>query len=86
VKRNVGLPLTAVVANSGFEAIALDTSRGNVPRIKSGILPFTEGNAQNWLTKTISDKRLQSTIEHMKILGKTFTGQPAGAMGKKDFE
>jgi UDP-N-acetyl-D-mannosaminuronic acid dehydrogenase len=57
----VGLPLALVLADSGFESIALDTSEETVLRINSGLMPFAENNAQELLTKTLANKTFCAT-------------------------
>ena len=57
----VGLPLALVLADSGFEAISLDTSEETVLSINSGQMPFAENNAQDLLTKTLANKTFSAT-------------------------
>lgn len=59
----VGLPLALVLADSGFEAISLDTSEETVLSINSGQMPFAENNAQDLLTKTLDNKSFSATSD-----------------------
>jgi UDP-N-acetyl-D-mannosaminuronic acid dehydrogenase len=64
---HVGLPLALVLADSGFEAIALDISEETVSKINSGEMPFAEDGAQDLLTKTLANKSFKATTEHDSI-------------------
>ena len=64
---HVGLPLTLVLADSGFKAISLDISEETVSKINSGEMPFAENGAQDLLTKTLTNKTFEATTEHNSI-------------------
>lgn len=61
---HVGLPLALVLADSGFEATALDISTDTVAKINSGQMPFFEKGAQELLLKTLSEKKFRATTNH----------------------
>lgn len=65
---HVGLPLALVLADSGFESVALDVSLETVSKINSGKMPFFEKGAQELLLKTLTDKSFRATTEHNVIL------------------
>jgi UDP-N-acetyl-D-mannosaminuronic acid dehydrogenase len=64
---HVGLPLALVLADSGFEAVALDISVETVSKINSGDMPFNENGAQELLTRTLANKSFVATTEHESI-------------------
>ena len=64
---HVGLPLALVLADSGFESVALDISVGTVAKINSGQMPFFEEGAQELLLKTLSEKKFKATTDHNVI-------------------
>ena len=64
---HVGLPLALVLADSGFESVALDISVGTVAKINSGQMPFFEKGAQELLLKTLSEKKFKATTDHNVI-------------------
>jgi UDP-N-acetyl-D-mannosaminuronic acid dehydrogenase len=64
---HVGLPLALVLADSGFESVALDISVDTVAKINSGQMPFFEKGAQELLLKTLSEKKFKATTDHSVI-------------------
>jgi len=64
---HVGLPLGLVLANSGFEVVALDTSVHTVSKINSGKMPFAEDGAEQLLIKTLEKKSFFATVDHREI-------------------
>jgi UDP-N-acetyl-D-mannosaminuronic acid dehydrogenase len=56
-----------VLADSGFESVALDISVGTVAKINSGQMPFFEKGAQELLLKTLSEKKFKATTDHNVI-------------------
>ena len=50
----VGLPLTSVLANSGFKVIGIDVNQSRLDSIKKGICPFYDPPLQENLKKSIA--------------------------------
>jgi UDP-N-acetyl-D-mannosaminuronic acid dehydrogenase len=63
----VGLPLALVLADSGFESVALDVSAETVSKINLGSMPFFEQGAQEILLKTLSEKKFRATTDYAVI-------------------
>lgn len=64
---HVGLPLGIVLADSGFESVALDISEETVKKINHGQMPFAEEGAQELLTKTLANKSFSASTDHQVI-------------------
>lgn len=64
---HVGLPLALVLANNGFQSVALDVSKDVVKIINSGSMPFAEEGAQQLLTRTLKDKSFYASADHKEI-------------------
>jgi UDP-N-acetyl-D-mannosaminuronic acid dehydrogenase len=64
---HVGLPLALVLADSGFQAVALDISKDVVDLINSGKMPFAEEGALALLTRTLSNKSFYASTDHKEI-------------------
>ena len=64
---HVGLPFGLVLADSGFETVALDISTETVRTINSGKMPFLEDGAQDLLHKTLANKSFYATTDHKVI-------------------
>ena len=64
---HVGLPLGLVLADSGFESVALDISAETVETINSGKMPFSEEGGQELLTKTLANKSFSASTNHKVI-------------------
>ncbi len=60
---HVGLPLGLVLAESGYDVIAYDTSTQAVDRINSGQVPFTENGAESLLKELLSSKKFFATVD-----------------------
>ncbi len=67
---HVGLPLSLVLADSGFTVSALDISKETVNKINNGEMPFMEKEATTLLKKTLSSKKFSATIDP-NVLSKT---------------
>jgi UDP-N-acetyl-D-mannosaminuronic acid dehydrogenase len=65
---HVGLPLALVLADSGYETVALDISQKTVEMINSGQMPFLEQGAQDLLKKSISRNSFYATTDHETIV------------------
>jgi UDP-N-acetyl-D-mannosaminuronic acid dehydrogenase len=61
---HVGLPLALVLADSGFQSVALDISSETVNKINLGEMPFAENGAHEILTRTLSNKSFVATTDH----------------------
>lgn len=64
---HVGLPLALVLAESGYLAVALDTSKNVVDKVNSGEMPFVENGAQNLLTRMLNNKSFYASTDHNEI-------------------
>jgi UDP-N-acetyl-D-mannosaminuronic acid dehydrogenase len=64
---HVGLPLALVLADSGYETVALDISQETVETINSGRMPFLEEGAQDLLKKFIASNSFYATTNHETI-------------------
>ena len=64
---HVGLPLGIVLADSGFESVALDISAEIVEKINHGEMPFAEEGAQELLTKTLANNSFSASTDHQVI-------------------
>jgi UDP-N-acetyl-D-mannosaminuronic acid dehydrogenase len=64
---HVGLPFALVLADSGYETVALDISHETVEKINSGQMPFLEQGAQDLLKKSISHNSFYATTDHETI-------------------
>jgi UDP-N-acetyl-D-mannosaminuronic acid dehydrogenase len=65
---HVGLPLALVLADAGFESVALDISSSTVSQINSGVMPFLEDGAQELLTKGLKDKSFRASVDHSELI------------------
>jgi UDP-N-acetyl-D-mannosaminuronic acid dehydrogenase len=61
---HVGLPLALVLADSGFQSVALDICSETVNKINLGEMPFAENGAHEILTRTLSNKSFVATTNH----------------------
>ena len=64
---HVGLPLALVLADSGYETVALDISQETVETINSGQMPFLEEGAQDLLKKFTASNSFYATTDHETI-------------------
>jgi UDP-N-acetyl-D-mannosaminuronic acid dehydrogenase len=65
---HVGLPLSLVLANSGYHAVSLDISQSTVDSINSGVMPFFEEGAEALLKKCLSNGSYSATTDYEIIL------------------
>ena len=60
---HVGLPLSLVLADVGFQVTAFDTSIPVVEKINSGIIPFTEHGAEELLATVLRGKSFRASSD-----------------------
>jgi len=60
---HVGLPLSLVLAEVGYEVTAYDTSWETVQKINSGVMPFIERGAPELLLKMITARRFTASAD-----------------------
>ena len=60
---HVGLPLALVIADLGYECVALDKSQETVGIVNSGQMPFEEEGASELLEKCLSSGNFWATTE-----------------------
>ena len=70
---HIGLPLSIILCNKGYDVIAYDINKKIFNDIKKGQMPFLENNGHQELKKAIKSKRL------------TLTEKPILKMRKGDF-
>ena len=64
---HVGLPLCLVLAETGFQVIAFDTSVQNVNLVNSGVMPFMDAGAPQLLLDCISKGNFSATCDKNSI-------------------
>ncbi|MCX6416717.1 MAG: nucleotide sugar dehydrogenase [Actinobacteria bacterium] len=64
---HVGLPLAIVLANTGFNVVALDIDESKISQVNQGILPFVEIDASDALKTAIADKRFIASSDASAI-------------------
>lgn len=60
---HVGLPLGMVLADVGNDVTLLDINRQALAQIASGVMPFTEGDAEPLLERVLASRRLKTTSD-----------------------
>ena len=58
---HIGLPLSIILCNKGYDVIAYDLNKEIFTDIKKGKMPFLENNGQTQLKKALKTKRLTLT-------------------------
>lgn len=61
---HVGLPLCLVLANTGHDVIALDSSSTRVEMINNGVMPFLENGAQDILIDVLLKKKFLASLDY----------------------
>ncbi len=65
---HVGLPLSLVLADVGYNVTALDISIDTVEIVNSGVVPFTEDGASDLLKRLLNEKKFIATSDPKCLL------------------
>jgi UDP-N-acetyl-D-mannosaminuronic acid dehydrogenase len=65
---HVGLPLSLVLADVGYNVTALDISIDTVEMVNSGVVPFTEDGASDLLKRLLNEKKFIATSDPKCLL------------------
>jgi UDP-N-acetyl-D-mannosaminuronic acid dehydrogenase len=83
----VGLPLTSVLANSGFNVLGIDVNEEKIELIKKSVCPFYDPLLEEDLKKSVSSGRLtvsKTISDNVDVIFLT-VGTPASMEGSVDY-